>query len=73
MKKFIQILAILSTIIFLIAGFLLFNIESQSGNSIAEAFYNYVGVMSFGFSIFTGGLLIVLAEKVGENVWKVIR
>lgn len=67
MKIFIQALALLSTALFLIAGFLLFNIESQSGNSIAEAFYNYVGIMSFGCSIFTGGLLIVLAEKVGEN------
>ena len=66
MKHFIQVLALLSTVIFLLAGFLLFNIESQSGNSVAEAFYNYVGIMSFGFSIFTGGLLIVLAEKVGE-------
>lgn len=66
MKYFIQILALLSTTLFLVAGFLLVNIESQSGNSIAESFYHYVGIMSFGFSIFTGGLLIVLAEKVGE-------
>jgi len=65
MKLFIQSLAILSTILFLIAGFKLLGIESQSGNSIAESFYNYVGIMSFGSAIFTGGLLIVLAEKVG--------
>ena len=65
MKLFIQSLAILSTILFLIAGFKLLGIESQSGNSIAESFYNYVGIMSFGPAIFTGGLLIVLAEKVG--------
>jgi len=65
MKLFIQSLAILSTILFLIAGFKLIGIESQSGNSIAESFYNYVGIMSFGSAIFTGGLLIVLAEKVG--------
>ena len=65
MKLFIQSLALLSTFLFLIAGFKLIGIESQSGNSIAESFYNYVGIMSFGSAIFTGGLLIVLAEKVG--------
>jgi len=67
MKLFIQVLAILSTILFLVAGFLLLNIESQSGTSIAENFYHYVGIISFGLAIFTGGLLIVLAEKVGEK------
>ena len=73
MKLFIQILALLSTILFLLAGFLLLNIESQSGTSIAEKFYNYVGIMSFGSAIFTGGLLIVLAEKVGEKKWKLVK
>jgi hypothetical protein len=67
MKLFLQILALLSTILFLIAGFLLLNIESVSGDSIAESFYHYVGIMSFGFSIFTGGLLIALAEKLVLN------
>lgn len=73
MKLFIQICALLSTVLFLTAGFLLFSIESESGKSIAEAFYHYVGIMSFGFSIFTGGLLIALAEKVGEHKWNPIR
>jgi len=67
MKLFIQILALLSTILFLVAGFLLLSIESQSGKSVAESFYHYVGIMSFGSAIFTGGLLIVLAEKLVPN------
>ena len=67
MKLFLQLLALLSTILFLVAGFLLFSIKSASGDSIAEIFYNYVGIMSFGFSIFTGGLLIALAEKLVKN------
>ena len=73
MKLFIQILALLSTILFLVAGFLLLNIESVSGKSVAESFYHYVGFMSFGSAIFSGGLLIVLAEKVGEKSWKIVK
>lgn len=65
MKMFIQFLALLSTATFIVAGFLLLSIESVSGKSIAESFYHYVGVMSFGSGIFSGGILIVLAEKVG--------
>ena len=67
MKLFIQFLALLSTTIFLVAGFLLLSIESVSGKSVAETFYHYIGIMSFGFSIFTGGLLITLAEKLVKN------
>ena len=73
MKLFIQVLALLSTSLFLVAGFLLLGIESKSGESVAEVFYHYIGVISFGFSVFTGGLLIALAEKVGGKQWNPIR
>lgn len=67
MKLFLQVMGICSAVLFLLAGFLLLGIKSISGDSIAESFYHYVGFMSFGFALLSGGLLIALAEKVGVN------
>jgi len=67
MKLFLQVIAISSTILFIIAGFKLTNIHSVSGDSIAEVYYSGVGFMSFAFSLFSGGLLIALAERYEVN------
>jgi len=64
MKLFIQSLGVCSTILFLLAGFKLLLINSISGDSIVESYYHCIGVMSFGFALLSGGLLISLAEKI---------
>jgi hypothetical protein len=67
MKQFLRIIGICSAILFIIAGFLLLDIKSVSGDSIAESFYHGVGWMSFGFGLLSGGLLIGLSEKFEDS------
>ncbi len=43
-------LAIVAALIFAFAGIQLIGIHSIAGDTIAEAFYNAVGMMSFGFA-----------------------
>jgi len=68
MKTFLQIVGVFSAILFLVAGFLLLDIKSVSGDSIAESFYHGVGWMSFGFGLLSGGLLIGFSEKFEDSV-----
>jgi len=60
-------MGICSAILFLVAGFSLLNIKSVSGDSIAESYYHGIAFLSFGFCLFSGGILIALAEKVEVN------
>ena len=43
-------MGIVAAILFALAGYLMVTIESEAGNTVAEAFYNAVGVLSFGLA-----------------------
>jgi hypothetical protein len=57
MALFKLIAVVLTAAVFLYAGFLMLEIESEAGNTVAEAFYNAMGV----FSLAMAGLTIVAA------------
>lgn len=60
MKHNIQLMGVLSAILFFIAGIKLIGISAEYS---AQSFYHGIGWMSFGFALLSGGLLIGLAGK----------
>ena len=57
MKEYLKYASIISAIVFAIAGIMLLQIKTVSGTSVAEQYYHYVGIMSFGMGIFSSGIL----------------
>lgn len=44
--------AIIGSIVMVFAGVFMWNLESQAGNTVAEAYYNYMGIAFIGLGIF---------------------
>lgn len=52
-----SLFGLLAAGLFVVAGFQMLTLHSQGGNTVAEAFDNYVGIFSFGMA----ALSIVIA------------
>jgi len=68
MKDYLRYASFISAIVFAIAGIMLLQIETVSGTSVAEQYYHYVGIMSFGMGIFTSGILGALQSLLPEPI-----
>lgn len=58
-----SIFGLLAAGLFAVAGFQMLTLHSQGGNTVAEAFDNYVGIFSFGMA----ALSIVIATPVERD------
>jgi hypothetical protein len=56
----LYILAIISFLICFIAGMDMLSLESRTGNTVAEAYYNTMGVFVIGMGFLSTGILIGL-------------
>ena len=52
------VLGLLAALVFAFAGYEMVNLKSQSGNTVAELFDNYVGIFSFGMALLSAALAV---------------
>ena len=67
MKVFLVIMAIVVLCFFSFVGCDMYNIRSQSGNTIMEAYYHTMGEFTVGFGIFGFALLLGISSLIPSN------
>ncbi len=66
-KLILWIAGFLSSLVCIGAGYDMTSIRSVAGTSVAEAYYNSVGVFVIGIGLFVGPLLWGIASLIGKK------
>lgn len=62
-----RVVAIIGLIGSLSAGYVMTTIESQAGNTVAEAFYNQMGWLGMGLGVLLFGICMLLEQLTKQN------